>query len=346
MTDARSMTVEEWKSLMEDMGEKSFRAGQIFSFIHQKGAVSYEEMTNLPKSLIAKLEETRPLESCVPVACQVSALDGTRKYLFQYPDGNQVESVLMKYHHGYSVCVSSQVGCRMGCRFCASTVDGLVRDLTAGEILSQIYEIGKSEGIRISNVVVMGSGEPLDNYDNVVRFIRLLTAKEGLDLSVRSITLSTCGLVPMIRKLKDEHLPVNLALSLHAPNDALRKTIMPVANKYPLSDIMDAMREYYGDNHRRITFEYSLISGVNDTDERAEELSRLLSGLNCLVNLIYINPVRERSFRAPKESRAVIFKKKLEKNGIHVTIRREMGRDIDGACGQLRRRYQEKKSSL
>jgi 23S rRNA (adenine2503-C2)-methyltransferase len=270
---------------------------------------------------------------------QVSEIDGTRKYLFLLEDGNVIESVLMRYKHGNSVCISSQVGCRMGCRFCASTLDGLVRNLTPAEMLDQVYRIGKDIGERISNVVVMGTGEPLDNYDNLLRFIGMLTDANGVHISQRNLTVSTCGIVPRMRELADRHLSITLALSLHASSQSKRLELMPVANRYEIHEVIDACRYYFEQTGRRVTFEYSLVGGVNDTDGDAENLSRLIRGMNCHVNLIPVNPIRERDYVQPDTTAIRAFQHKLEKNGINATIRREMGRDIDGACGQLRRRY-------
>jgi 23S rRNA (adenine2503-C2)-methyltransferase len=275
------------------------------------------------------------------VEVQVSKLDGTRKYLFLLEDGNVIESVLMRYKHGNSVCISSQVGCRMGCAFCASTIGGLERGLTSAEMLDQIYQIGKDTGERVSNVVVMGTGEPLDNYDNLLRFLRMLTDENGLHISQRNVTVSTCGIVPRMRELADERLAITLALSLHASSQEKRLKLMPVANKYEIHEVIGACRYYFEQTGRRVTFEYSLVGGVNDTDEDAEELSRLIAGMNCHVNLIPVNPIRERDFVQSDAGVIRAFQHKLEKNGINVTVRREMGRDIDGACGQLRRRYTE-----
>ena len=332
------LTLPELSSLLADMGEKRFRAGQVYAWLHRKDAFALEEMTDLPKALREKLP---PPAICRIRDRQESKLDATRKYLFEMADGSLVESVYMVYHHGHSVCISSQVGCAMGCKFCASTIGGRTRNLSAGEMLSQIYAIERDAGERISNVVVMGTGEPLDNYDNLVRFLRMLTDADGHNISERNVTVSTCGLADKIRDLAAEHLSINLALSLHAPNDALRRTIMPIANRYPLSEVLAALRDYYQATGRRLTFEYSLIAGVNDSDVCAEELVKIAKKFQCLVNLIPVNPVRERKFAQPDKNRVQAFQKKLEKYGIHVTIRREMGRDIDGACGQLRKRYVE-----
>ena len=337
--DIRSMYPEELRALAASMGEKAFRGTQLFSWLHEKRVLSYDEMSNLPKGFREKLEEHFPLHHLEVVRRQESAADGTVKYLFSLGDGNVIESVRMVYHHGVSVCVSSQVGCRMGCRFCASTVDGLVRSLSAAEMLEQVWTIDRLEGERVSHVVIMGSGEPLDNYDNVVRFIRLLSNAKGYGMSQRNITLSTCGLVPKIRMLADENLSITLAISLHAPNDEKRRALMPVAARWSVREIMDACRYYFSKTGRRLTFEYALASGRNDSGRDAEELAALLEGMNGHVNLIPVNPVRESGFRRSGKKVTEAFQNKLAKNGIHVTIRREMGSDIDGACGQLRRRY-------
>jgi 23S rRNA (adenine2503-C2)-methyltransferase len=270
---------------------------------------------------------------------QISKLDGTRKYLFLLEDGNVIESVLMRYKHGNSVCISSQAGCRMGCRFCASTLDGLVRNLTPAEMLDQIYQVGKDIGERVSNVVVMGTGEPLDNYDNLLRFIEMLTDANGVHISQRNLTVSTCGLVPQMRALADRKLAITLALSLHASSQAKRAELMPIANRYEIHEVIDACRYYFDQTGRRVTFEYSLVGGVNDTDRDAEALTRLIKGMNCHVNLIPVNPIKERDYVQPDTTAIQSFRNKLEKHGINATIRRELGRDIDGACGQLRRRY-------
>ena len=272
---------------------------------------------------------------------QVSAEDKTAKYLFKLEDGNLIESVLMHYHHGNSVCISSQVGCRMGCRFCASTLDGLERNLRPSEMLDQIYRIQKDSGERVSNVVVMGPGAPFYYFDNLIKFEQLLTDENGLNISARNLTVSTCGIVPNIYRLADMKLQLTLAISLHAPNDERRKALMPIANKYSIAEIMEACRYYINKTGRRVTFEYSLVKGENDTDECAAELSELVKGMNCHINLIPVNPIKERNFKQSDIDRINKFKNKLEKNGINVTIRREMGRDIDGACGQLRKSYME-----
>ena len=339
--DIRSMTLEELQAVMEKIGEKPFKAKQIYQWLHEKCAADYEEMTNISRGRRERLAEAYPLSGPRAVEVQTSRIDGTQKYLFRLADGNVVESVLMRYHHGNSVCISSQVGCKMGCRFCASTLDGWTRNLLPSEMLSQIYQIRRMTGERVSNVVVMGTGEPLDNYDNLLRFIRMLTDEKGQNISQRNITVSTCGLVPEIRKLAEENLQITLALSLHAPNQQKREQLMPIARRYSLPEVLDACRYYFEKTGRRMTFEYSLVGGENDSQQDAEELSRLIGGLNCHVNLIPVNPIKERSYVQSDKKVTLNFKKKLEKYGINVTIRREMGRDIDGACGQLRKRYMD-----
>ena len=340
--DIRSYTYEELQEEMKAFGEKSFRAKQIYEWLHVKLADSFSEMTNLSLTLRNRLEEEYVIFPVAMVKRQQYSLDGTNKFLFQLYDGNLVESVLMRYKHGNSVCISSQVGCRMGCRFCASTLDGLERNLSPAEMVGQIYEIQKIIGERISNVVVMGTGEPLDNYNNLLKFIRLLTDEHGLNISQRNVTVSTCGIVPKMYDLANEHLQITLALSLHGSTQEKRKKLMPVANKYHLDEVLKACDDYFKETGRRITFEYSLVEGVNDNEEDARELIRILKERNCHLNLIPVNPIKERDFKQPSRKSALNFKNKLEKNGINVTIRREMGRDIDGACGQLRKRYMER----
>lgn len=337
--DIKSMSLEELEALAVRLGDKKFRGAQIFQWLHQKLAVSFDEMTNLSKGFRDRLEEECRITALRAETVQVSEIDGTAKYLFELYDKNLIESVLMKYHHGNSVCISSQVGCRMGCRFCASTLDGCVRNLTPSEMLDQIYTIQKLSGERVDNVVVMGSGEPLDNFNNLLRFISLLNSERGLNISARNITVSTCGLVPEIYKLADRKLQITLAVSLHAPDDSLRRTMMPIANKYSVSEIMEVCRYYIAETGRRISFEYSLVRSVNDSQECAERLINLVRGMNCHINLIPVNPIKERDYRQSEQKAVHAFKNKLEKNGINVTIRREMGRDIDGACGQLRKSY-------
>lgn len=337
--DIKSFNLEELTAFIVENGEKAFRAKQVYQWLHVKQVDAFDEMTNLSKAFREKLEQLCYITDLHQEAVQISKIDGTRKYLFLLEDGNVIESVLMRYKHGNSVCISSQVGCRMGCRFCASTLDGLVRGLKPSEMLDQIYKIGKDIGERISNVVVMGTGEPMDNFDNLLKFIELLTDENGLNISQRNLTVSTCGIVPRMRELADRQLSITLALSLHASNQHKRLELMPVANKYDIHEVIDACRYYFDKTGRRVTFEYSLVGGVNDTDEDAKELSQLIHGMNCHVNLIPVNPIKERDYVQSNAAVIAAFKNKLEKNGINVTIRREMGRDIDGACGQLRKRY-------
>ena len=341
MTDIKSMTKDELKNLMIELGEKPFRAKQIYSWLHEHLVTSYDEMGNIPGKLKEKLKDY-PIAALEMVDEQISAIDGTRKYLFRLSDGNVIESVLMRYKHGNSVCISSQVGCKMGCRFCASTIGGWTRNLLPSEMLDQIYRIQSIAGERVSNVVVMGTGEPMDNYDNIVRFVHLLSDEDGLNISQRNITVSTCGIVPKIYELAKEKLQITLALSLHAPNDEKRQELMPIAQRYSMDEVLDACRNYFQETGRRITFEYSLVAGVNDSDEDARELSSRIHDINCHVNLIPVNPIKERSYRRSTHQAVENFKIKLEKCGINVTIRREMGSDIDGACGQLRKSYMEK----
>ena len=339
--DIRAYEYEELKKEMEHLGEKPFRAKQVYEWLHVKLADRFDEMTNLSVKMREKLAEEYDIFPVEMAERQQSKLDGTNKFLFRLHDGNMVESVLMRYKHGNSVCISSQAGCRMGCAFCASTIGGLKRNLSASEMLGQIYQIQKIIGERVSNIVIMGTGEPLDNYDNFLKFIHILTDEHGLNISQRNVTVSTCGIVPRILELAEEHLQITLALSLHGSTQEKRRKLMPVANKYELGEVLSACDTYFEKTGRRVTFEYSLVHRVNDTDEDARELSALLAPRNCHLNLIPVNPVKERSFQRPSRKSALNFKNKLEKSGINVTIRREMGSDIDGACGQLRRRYEE-----
>lgn len=337
--DIKSMTMTELQEDLESRGEKAFRAKQLYEWMHVKLAEGFEEMTNLSKVLRENCRSWYTYTSLKALRIQESGIDGTKKFLFELSDGNVVESVWMKYKHGNSVCISSQVGCRMGCRFCASTLDGWERNLLPSEMLDQIYAITRLTGERVSNVVVMGTGEPLDNYDNLLRFIRMLTDEHGLHISQRNVTVSTCGIVPEMRRLAEEHLQITLALSLHAATDEKRRELMPIANRYSIAELMDACRYYFEQTGRRITFEYSLVGGVNDTREDAELLTLLAKPLNCHINLIPVNPIKERDYVQSEAGRVRAFQNMLEKNKINGTIRREMGRDIDGACGQLRRRH-------
>ena len=337
--DIKSMTLEELQTYFIELGEKPFRAKQVYQWMHEKLVRSFDDMSNLSKDLREKLQFQGELTNLNMVQVQESAIDGTRKYLFELPDGNLVESVWMKYNHGNSVCISSQVGCRMGCRFCASTLDGLERNLLPSEMLEQIYSIIRHTGERVSNIVIMGTGEPMDNYDNFLRFVGLICDEKGQNISQRNITVSTCGIVPNMKRLAEEKLQITLALSLHATTDEKRKQLMPIANKYSLKEVIEACKYYFEKTGRRITFEYSLVAGVNDTKEDAEELVALVKGMNCHINLIPVNPIKERDYKQSNKEQIQAFKARIEKSGISATVRREMGRDIDGACGQLRRRH-------
>ena len=338
--DIKSLPLPSLQQEMEKIEEKKFRAAQLYEWMHKKLAKDFSEMTNLSLPLREKCREAFTLTTLSPVKVQESKADGTKKFLFALPDGNVVESVLMRYRHGNSVCISSQVGCRMGCKFCASTLGGLVRNLTAGEMLEQVYGVTRESGERISNVVVMGIGEPLDNLDNLIQFIKMLTDEQGLHISQRNITVSTCGLVPEIKKLAEESLQITLAISLHGASDEKRRELMPIAEKYSIAELMDACHYYFEKTGRRITLEYALAKGVNDTKKDAQGLSSLASSLHAHVNLIPINPVGERDYASSERETVKAFQTQLEKTGVNVTLRREMGRDIDGACGQLRRAYQ------
>lgn len=338
-TDIKSLYKEELETECKRLGLPKFQAKQLFQWLHEKNIEQFDECTNISKDTRNKLKEEFEIPNLRVVDKLESSIDGTCKFLFELDDHCVIESVLMKYHHGNSVCVSSQVGCRMGCKFCASTIGGLERNLKASEILGQIYQIQKISGERVSNVVIMGSGEPMDNYDQIIRFIRLLSDPDGLNISARNITVSTCGLPDRIRQLAGEGLPVTLALSLHAPNDEVRKKLLPVSLKYDIKTVLEACLYYYETTARRLTFEYSLVEGVNDEEVHAMELSRLLKGINCHVNLIPVNKIKERDFKHSTSKNILKFKNILEKNRINVTIRREMGADINAACGQLRKSY-------
>lgn len=341
MKDLKSLTLEELKEELKEGGFPAYRAGQLYRWLHVQLAEDPEEMTNLPAKLKQFLSENYTITRLQVADRQISRLDGTQKFLFQLPDGETIESVFMKYKFGNSVCVSSQVGCRMGCRFCASTLDGLRRNLLPGEILEEIYTIHRLTGEKISHVVVMGTGEPLDNYENLLKFLRMLTDENGQNLSMRNVTVSTCGIVPRIYDLAREKLSITLALSLHATTDERRREIMPIANTYTISECMAACRYYFEETGRRVTFEYSLIKGVNDSLRDAQELAALAGSISAHINLIPVNPVRERDYEQPDLSAVQAFRAKLEKHGINVSIRRVLGRDIDGACGQLRHRHIE-----
>ncbi len=337
--DILAMSCDEIARVMEESGQKRFRGRQIYEWLHIRHAGSFDDMTNLPKALRQELAGRFHIPALREEEVLTSRIDGTRKFLFALDDGNVIESVLMRYSYGLTACISSQAGCRMGCRFCASTIGGRVRDLSAGEMIRQVTRMSEAAGERIGHVVIMGSGEPLDNYDNLVRFLRIMGDPEGECLSLRDITVSTCGIVPDIYRLAGEGLPVTLALSLHAPSQEKRERLMPIAKKYPLGEVMEAMKAYYEKTGRRITFEYSCVDGENTSPRDAAMLADLVRGMNCHINLIPVNPVEERPYRRPERPRIEAFRGMLEKRGISVTIRREMGRDINGACGQLRHRY-------
>ncbi len=337
--DIKSMTIEELNNALAEINLPKFRSNQIFSWLHQKGVSSFSEMTNLSKDLRQILEEKFLIRSCEIETKRVSAEDGTIKYLFRLFDGEYVESVLMKYKYGYSLCVSTQVGCRMGCKFCASTLGGVIRDLSASEILSQIHIAQNDENVRVSHVVLMGMGEPLDNFENVKRFLLLANIENGLNLSMRNISLSTCGIIPKIYELMDMDLQLTLSVSLHAPNDKIRSEIMPINRKYCVDELIKACKNYTRKTSRRISFEYSMISGVNDSDECAKELSRLLKGMLCHVNLIPVNNVRENNYVRSDDDRLNKFVSILKNNSINVTVRRTLGKDIEASCGQLRKKH-------
>ena len=342
--DIKSMNITELEDLLKELGEPKFRAKQIFDWLHAKQVESFEEMTNLSKGLREKLSETASINGVEIVRKLVSQIDGTRKYLFALSDGAIIESVLMKYEHGNTVCISTQVGCRMGCKFCASTLDGVERGLTAGEMLSQIYAIQKDCGERVHGTVLMGSGEPLDNYDNVVKFLRLINDPKGQNMGQRHITLSTCGLVEKMYDLAEENLQITLAVSLHAPNDGIRTQTMPIAKVYSMEKLLQACRDYADKTKRRITFEYALIHGVNDGDEHAWELVKKLRDMLCHVNLIPVNDVKERNYVKSTADRVKRFAGILNENGVETTVRRKLGSDIDAACGQLRRSHMKEQT--
>jgi 23S rRNA (adenine2503-C2)-methyltransferase len=334
-TDLMSLTLQELEQYLESLEEKKFRAKQVFSWIY-KGAESFGEMTDLSLELRRKLSENAEIRKLRTLKVQNSEKDGTRKYLFRLADGNSIESVFMKYKFGNTACISSQAGCRMGCAFCASAAGGLCRNLTAGEMADQILSVEKDTGEKVGNVVVMGTGEPLDNYENLSVFLRNIHEKDGLNLGMRSITVSTCGLIPKMAALAMDFPQVNLAVSLHAPNDAVRNKLMPIARRYPMDELLSACAKHIAATGRRITFEYALVEGLNDSDGSAEELAKKLRGLNCHVNLIPLNRVAGTGLSGTEKADAERFRDILEKRGIQVTVRRELGGDIDAACGQLR----------
>ncbi len=339
MINLKDLTFEELNDFIISLGEKSFRTGQIYSWLHS-GVESFDEMTNLSKDLRSKLSSVAVVGGLKPVRHLVSK-DGTEKILWELADGETVETVVMQYKHGNSVCISTQVGCRMGCKFCASTIGGKVRDLSAGEILDEVIFAGKVTGKKISNIVLMGIGEPLDNYDNVIKFLRNVGDPRGINIGYRHISLSTCGIVPKIYRLAEEKFPITLSVSLHASDDDTRSEIMPVNKSYKINELITACRDYIEKTGRRISFEYAMIAGVNDTVETAEKLHGLLKGMLCHVNLIPVNTVEESGMERSSEKAIYRFKALLEKKGLNVTVRRELGSDISASCGQLRRKNQK-----
>jgi len=340
LIDLKNLEYDELMEFAISLGEKKFRSEQIFTWL-MRGVTSYDEMTNISKETRKKLEEISFVSSMKIRKKLVSKLDGTVKYLFELNDGNCIESVVMRYHHGITICVSSQVGCRMGCKFCASTIGGLVRNLTAGEIINQIIFAQKDLGERIGNVVMMGIGEPMDNYENVVTFLHNVNHEKGLNIGYRHITISTCGLVKGIERLSNEGLPINLAISLHAPNDEIRNSIMPVNKAHNVKAVINACKDYFAKTGRRISFEYSLISGVNDSYENAMELVSLIKLLKAHINLIPVNKVEESGYEKGTQLQINKFLEALTQNGINATVRRELGSDISASCGQLRKKTME-----
>lgn len=338
--DIKSLSRQELKDALKAMGQPAFREKQVFTWLH-RGVASFEEMTNLPKALRQELDENFCITVPEAVRRQVSRMDGTRKYLWKLRDGNCVESVLMQYHHGNTICISSEVGCAMGCAFCASTLGGLVRRLEPSEMLDQVIFTQLDSGLPISNIVLMGIGEPLDNYDTVLKFLRLVNDPDGLNIGMRHISLSTCGLVPKIDRLAEEDLQITLSVSLHAPDNETRSGIMPVNRAYPVEELIDACRRYFDKTGRRISFEYAMIRGVNDTPEAAELLLRRLKGMMAHVNLIPLNNVEESPLKPSTPAAVAMFQRILNEGGVTATVRRTLGSDIDASCGQLRRKYEK-----
>ena len=343
MNHLKSMTQDEIGTALKELGQPAFRAKQVFSWLH-KGVRSYDEMTNLPKALRERLAETYPLHTPKVVRRQESKKDGTIKFLWALSDGNCVETVVMRYHYGNTVCISTEVGCRMGCAFCASTIGGLVRRLEPYEILDQVLFTQAESGLPISHIVLMGIGEPLDNFDNVMRFLELVNHPDGMNISMRHISLSTCGLVPMIDRLAEKKLQISLAISLHGPNDEIRNRIMPVNKAYPMDMLLAACRRYYEATSRRIHFEYAMIDGLNDREADARELLQRLKGMQAHVNMIPLNHVEESPLKPSTRQAVQRFQKILEDGGIPATVRRTLGGDIDASCGQLRRKYTKEKN--
>ena len=330
------MTLEQLENFVKEQGQPKFRAGQLFQWLHGRQVDSFSEMTDQPKSFLSVLEQECTIERLAVQQCQISK-DGTRKYLFSLPDGNCIETVWIQYSYGNTVCVSTQVGCRMGCRFCASTQGGKVRDLTAGEIAGEIYAVMKDTGQRVSHIVLMGIGEPLDNFENVLDFLSIISSPKGVNIGMRNISLSTCGLVPKIKELAQKKLQLTLSVSLHAPLNEMRSKMMPVNDAYPVEELIAACREYQNVTGRRISFEYSMVRGVNDSPQTAKKLAELIRGMGAHVNLIPINPVDGSPFTATDAAAVKRFQETLTKLGVNATVRRRLGTDISAACGQLRR---------
>lgn len=331
-----SYTLEKLTGFVTGLGQPAFRAKQLFSWLHEKRVQEFSAMTNLPKSFLQQMEQQCTIETLRPLRRQC-AKDGTVKYLFGLADGNSIETVLMRYSYGNSVCVSTQVGCRMGCRFCASTQGGRVRNLTAGEIANEIYAVMADTGERVSHIVLMGIGEPLDNFDNVMDFLSIISCPQGVNIGMRNISLSTCGLVPMIYKLAERHLGLTLSVSLHAPTDEMRSSMMPVNDVYPVEQLIRACRDYQQETGRRVSFEYSMVNGVNDSPQTARRLAQLIKGMGAHVNLIPINPVDGSPYSATDAANVKRFQTLLTELGVNATVRRRLGTDISAACGQLRR---------
>lgn len=338
-TELSSLTLPVLTDLLKQWGEPGYRASQLYGWLHQKQVDSFEQMTNLPAGLRRRLMDECRVAEVRTVERQSSQLDATNKFLLRLWDGNCVEAVYMEYKHGPSLCISTQVGCRQGCAFCASTLGGLVRGLSAGEMLGELYEVQRQMGKRVDSIVLMGIGEPLDNFDNLVDFLTILSSPQGQGMSLRHLSLSTCGLVPQMRRLMELRLGLTLSVSLHASDDETRSRIMPINRQYPLGQLMETCRDYFAVTGRRISYEYALIAGVNDSAEQADALARLLAGQNCHVNLIPVNPVKERNTQRSGNREVQHFAQRLCAKGINATVRRELGSDISAACGQLRRQH-------
>lgn len=337
--DIKSMTPAELQAEIKPFCLSQYRVQQIYNWLHTRGAETYEEMSNLPKELRTELMDRYPILGCDIVTKQVSRVDGTEKYLFSLHDGQLIESVLMSYKYGYTLCLSTQVGCRMGCEFCATSKGGLIRNLLPSEMLAQIHSTQKEMGIRVSHIVLMGMGEPLDNYKNVLRFIELVSNPDGLNIGMRNISLSTCGIVPAVYMLLERHLQLTLSVSLHAPNNEIRSKIMPVNRRYPIEELLQACKIYSESTSRRVSFEYAMLEGINDSRDCADQLAGRLKGMLCHVNLIPLNVVAESGYKRSTDINIKDFKEILLKNGINVTIRRSLGADINASCGQLRSRH-------